>query len=270
MADDRAALKVEQKMRRPKIAIPEIGQNVRNYTKAVSAAFMEPVVISMQEANIEKSVQQEYLEYRNFNIENYDGLLLPGGVDIDPSRYGQENRGSVGIVPLLDELQFAMLDDFVRRGKPVLGICRGQQLINVYFGGTLIQDLPTGFRHRSVRPGLDRVHGCRTEEGSWLHDIYGASFMHNSAHHQACDVPGKGIIVDGRCDEDGVTEAIHHGSLPVFGVQFHPERMCLEHAREDTVDGLEIFLFFAGICKHSVNRDRAAVGNDLTGEGMGI
>ena len=257
-------------MRRPRIAIPEIGQNVSNYTKAVSAAFMEPVVISMQEANIEKSVQQEYLEYSNFRIENYDGLVLPGGVDIDPSRYGHENRGSVRMVPLLDELQFDVLDAFVRSGKPVLGICRGQQLINVYFGGTLIQDLPTSFRHRSGRPGFDLVHSCRTEEGSWIHHIYGSAFKNNSAHHQACDILGEGIVIDGRCGEDGVAEAIHHEKLPVYGVQFHPERMCLEHARTDTVNGLEIFLFFCGICMRSVVRDRNISGNDLTGDGLGI
>lgn len=257
-------------MRRPRIAIPEIGQNVSNYTKAVSAAFMEPVVISMQEANIEKSVQQEYLEYRNFRVENYDGLVLPGGVDIDPSRYGQENRGSVRMVPLLDELQFAMLDAFVRSGKPVLGICRGQQLINVYFGGTLIQDLPTAFRHRSGRPGFDLVHGSRTVEGSWIHQIYGSAFTHNSAHHQAVDLPGEGIIIDSRCDADGVAEAIHHAALPVYGVQFHPERMCLELERKDTVNGLGVLLFFSGICMRSVFQDRNHSGNDLTGDGMGI
>ena len=121
-------------MRRPRIAVPEIDQNVKNYTRALRAAGMEPVVISRQTEQMQQAYQQEYLDYSEFKAENYDGLLLPGGGDINPNRYGQENQGSIMIMDALDELQFAMLDDFVKLGKPVLGICRGHQVINVYFG----------------------------------------------------------------------------------------------------------------------------------------
>jgi putative glutamine amidotransferase len=237
-----------QNMRKPRIAIPEIDQNVRNYTRAVAAAGMEPVVISVQSEQIQQTIQQEYMDYSEFRADAYDGLLIPGGGDINPARYGQENHGSDMIVDALDELQFSMLDDFVKRGKPVLGICRGYQVINVYFGGTMIQHLSTAFRHARALDESDKVHRCIAQENSWLAQLYGATFFHNSAHHQAMDRCGQGLIIDSRCLEDGTVEAVHHQSLPVYGVQWHPERMCLEHERPDTVNGLPVFQFFSRIC----------------------
>ena len=219
-----------KKMERPRIAIPVLDRDVENYSDAVSAAGMVPVIITEPET------------------EGFDGLLLPGGVDIDPARYGERMNGSRGIDRALDELQFAVLDEFVLKRKPVLGICRGHQLINVYFGGTLIQDIPTAGSHTSVRPGCDRVHLCAAEPGSWIEDLYGNCFASNSAHHQACGRMGKELILDACCNADGVAEALHHTGLPVFGVQFHPERMCLKHEREDAVNGLPVFSFFRGIC----------------------
>ena len=220
-------------MERPRIAIPVLRRDIDNYENAVSAAGMTPVIITEPEA------------------EGFDGLLLPGGVDIDPERYGQEMDGSKGINRSLDALQFAVLEQFVRDRKPVLGICRGHQLINVYFGGTLIQDIPTAGSHKSVRPGHDRTHLCAAREKSWIADMYGSSFVSNSAHHQACGRMGRELVIDVRCGVDGVTEALHHTGLPIFGVQWHPERMCLEHEREDTVNGLPVFEFFRGICERT-------------------
>ena len=123
----------------------------------------------------------------------------------------------------------------------MLGICRGQQLINVGFGGTLIQHLPSSDRH--AYEGSDKVHMSRVAEGCFLWDLYGEAFPVNSAHHQAVDAPGEGIEVVQWSDDD-VAEAIVHRALPVWGVQWHPERMCLAHRREDTVDGLRLFQWF--------------------------
>ena len=177
----------------------------------------------------------------------FDGLLMPGGVDVAPWRFGEEMDGTEEVDEKLDEHQFQVLDDFVRAGKPVLGICRGHQLINGYFGGALIQDLERKDIHR--RSGDDdRIHLSIAEEGSWVEKLYGESrFVTNSAHHQAVKAPGKGLIVDQR-SEDGVIEAMHHESLPVYCVQWHPERMCFEKRRSDTVDGRRIFEFFLQIC----------------------
>lgn len=231
-------------MDKPRIAIPEIGQNVKNYIAALHAAGMEAVVISIQEKQIVEQYQQEYLDYSEFHAETFDGLLLPGGADVNPVRYGQEMNGSVGVSDALDELQFAVLDAFVSRKKPVFGVCRGLQVINVYFGGTLVQHLPTSFRHAKKAGEPDRHHGCVAEETSWLGMLYGREFLLNSAHHQAVDRCGEGLVTDAWSKEDGVVEAMHHTSLPVYCVQWHPERTCLAWRRNDTVNGLETFRFF--------------------------
>ncbi len=232
-----------------RIAIPEIGQNMRNYVGAVRGIGAEPVVISVSALQINDSTHQEYLDITDFKPENYDGLLLPGGVDIDPARYGEENTGCLGTFPELDELQFGVLDQCVKAGIPIMGICRGYQVINVYFGGSMIQDLKTAKRHaRYTLEQPDQLHISHANHGSWLAKIYDTTFPHNSAHHQGIGRLGKGLIIDSRCADDGVIEAIHHEKLPIIGVQWHPERMCFENARTDTVDGTIILHYFLGMC----------------------
>ena len=184
----------------------------------------------------------------------FDGLLLPGGGDIDPARYHQRNTGCGKIDPGLDALQFSALDAFVRAKKPVFGICRGLQLINVYFGGTLIQDIPQGLAHRwDGITGEDHAHDSEAVAGSWLEALYGAAFPVNSAHHQAVDALGDGLIVDQRAP-DGVIEALRHQSLPIWCVQWHPERMCFAHARPDTVDGSAVLRWFLEMCGQAGRR----------------
>ncbi len=179
----------------------------------------------------------------------YDGLLLPGGGDVHPSLYGREICGASDIDPALDDLQWKALDRFVKAGKPVFGICRGHQLINVYFGGTLIQDLPNGSVHDWDKgDNKDKAHGTIAEPGSWVSLLYGERFPTNSAHHEAVDKVGEGLIVDQR-SEDGVVEAMHHRSGRIFSVQWHPERMCFRHRREDTVDGSVVLEWFLRQCE---------------------
>ena len=252
-------------MDKPRIALPEIGQDVTNYTHALFEAGMAPVLISVKKTQLEERFQQEYLDYADFHVENYDGLLLPGGCDVNPCRYGQENTASRGINDALDELQLYVLDGFVKAGKPVLGVCRGYQLINVYFGGTLVQDLgEVCGRHCSGIPGKDLLHRCCVEKGSWLYGFYGEAFVHNSFHHQAADKIGEGLTVDGWCPEDHVPESMHHSSLPIYSVQWHPERICLDHARAEAVDGLEDFRFLYSLCMEASGGRRSA----LNGEEM--
>lgn len=257
-------------MKRPRIAIPEIDQDVKNYTRAVFAAGMEPVVISVQAEQLQQKLQQEYLDYSLFRAENYDGLLIPGGGDINPIRYGQENQGSIMIMDALDELQFVVLDDFVKQRKPVLGICRGHQVINVYFGGTMIQHLPTAFRHSRRLDEPDKVHRCIAEEEGWLAKLYGTEFPHNSAHHQAVDCLGEGLIIDSHCLEDGTVEAMHHSVLPIYSVQWHPERMCLAWERDDTVNGLLVLQFFCRMCGGNPEAFAALAKSEIMGDRMGL
>lgn len=178
----------------------------------------------------------------------FDGMLLPGGGDIDPARYHRANTDSVGIDEALDEMQFSALDAFVKAEKPVLGICRGHQLVNVYFGGTLIQHLDQAPDHSRGDGSEDKVHDTAAVPGSALHRLYGPRFAVNSLHHQGVDAVGKGLLVIQRAD-DGVIEGMAHETLPILTVQWHPERMCFALARRDTVDGSRILERFLVMCR---------------------
>ncbi len=149
----------------------------------------------------------------------WDALLLPGGGDLEPWRYGQENTASRGLEPERDEAEFRLLQDFMAAGKPVLGVCRGLQTINVFFGGTLLQDIPG---HGAVE-GTDRLHAVRTTP-SPLGRLFGEELTVNSAHHQAADRLGNGLRAV-QWAGDGVVEALCHERLPVWAVQWHPERL---------------------------------------------
>ena len=154
-----------------------------------------------------------------------EGLLLPGGGDIDPSMYGQKDQGSTKIDEERDEIEKDLLEKFMASRRPVFGICRGAQLINVVLGGTLHQDIP----NHTMIEGHDRIHESYTTDET-LKSLFGERFSVNSAHHQAIDRLGEGLCAI-QWAPDGVIEAIRHESLPIFGVQWHPERL------RDPIDG---------------------------------
>ena len=177
-----------------------------------------------------------------------DGLLLPGGGDIDPVYYGEEMNGSDEPDRELDKAQRDILDAFVKAKKPILGICRGMQLINIYFGGSLHQDLGTRDIH-TRKNGNDSIHSVKSvEEGNLFEKFYGKTFNINSAHHQGTKKLGKGLKEVLR-SEDGVCEAVIHEELPIIATQFHPERMSYKQRRDDTVVGEEIFKYFKSLLK---------------------
>lgn len=179
---------------------------------------------------------------------NYDGLILCGGSDIHPRRFGEEIDGSVKIDEDRDAVEFDLAKAYIEAGKPVMGICRGFQLLNIYFGGSLYQDIPNAAEHRSYPEG-DSVHGVEAIADSVLAKLYGTSFAVNSAHHQALKKIGNGLRITAWSADHTVVEAVEHASLPVFGVQWHPERMCFSKKREDTVDGAALFEYFMKLCK---------------------
>lgn len=192
-----------------------------NYLSALRACGAEPV-LSMDPAQ----------------ADDCDGLLVPGGADVDPIHYGQTNTASVGIDPDRDRDELALIRRFCDLGKPILGICRGHQILNVALGGTLIQDIPG----HAQTDGVDRVHAVRVTH-PFLHAFYGNSFVSNSSHHQAVNRLGEGLSVT--CvSEDGVIEGVIHENGNIIGVQFHPERMAFAHRRPDASDGEPIFRAF--------------------------
>ena len=215
-----------------KIALPilRMESSTENYIQALIRSGAEPEAGSV------------------IHPESCDGLLLPGGPDLDPALYGQELIPETEFETELDTLQMDILRRFLKSGKPVFGICRGHQLINVALGGTLIQDLPTAADHKQIAPGADQVHFCNADPDSRIAGLYGTRFAVNSSHHQGVDQPGAGLRVVLR-SQDGVIEAMEHKTLPIFSVQFHPERMCFAHRREDTVDGSLLFRYFLDQCR---------------------
>lgn len=203
----------------PTLLIPGPAQRYGNYASAVAYAGGQ-TVFSTDSAS----------------LKTCDGLLLPGGGDLEPWRYGQENTASFGLEPTRDTLELALLEQFLDAGKPVFGICRGLQAINVFFGGTLHQDLPG----HNAAAGIDRLHRV-TAAPSLLSTLYGTTHLVNSAHHQAVDRLGRGLRAI-QWAPDGTVEALFHEHLPVFAVQWHPERLCGSLATPGAVDGRRLFL----------------------------
>ena len=155
-----------------------------------------------------------------------DGLLLPGGGDIFNSLSSEETK---------------IIRTVLRRRCPVLGICRGMQALNVYFGGTL-HDQIAGHQ---LAAG-DMVHPTRAE--GLPAELLGDAPYVTSNHHQAVNALGRGLS-DCQWGSDGVIEAVVHTSLPVLGVQYHPERQSFSRRREDAVDAAPLFHWWAAQIK---------------------
>jgi len=152
-----------------------------------------------------------------------DGLLIPGGADISPGLYGADPDPDLEAVePERDRQETALFDAAAAVGMPVLGICRGIQMMNVHAGGTLVQHVPTHARFDG-QPGTP-VHKVEFAPDSTAARLFGTVREVNSLHHQAIAEVAPGFKPTGFA-QDGTIEAIEHETLPWFGVQWHPEMM---------------------------------------------
>jgi putative glutamine amidotransferase len=175
------------------------------------------------------------LNRSNMRLRDYarelDGLVLQGGADVSPASYGEEPlQPEWAGDRMRDDYEIELFDEFLEAGKPVLGVCRGVQLINVALGGTLYQDLPsqvgaqTMHRDRELYDG--NLHDVRIEPGSGLARLYPMqeTARVNSLHHQAIRKLGRDLVVEARSSADDVIEAVRmKGRNYVFGTQWHPE-----------------------------------------------
>lgn len=196
----------------------------RTYTDAVFRAGGIPVIIPPTE----KPATFSRL------VEKLDGLLLAGGVDINPLLYGESQHPETKLVSKIrDKTELYLLEKFLEADKPVFGICRGMQLINVYYGGTLHQDIPseltTHLDHQGSTHAKDSslvVHQIRIEAGTKVSNILNATSIDvNSCHHQAIKKLGHGLEAVAWA-EDSIIEAIEDKNSDfVLGIQAHPEAL---------------------------------------------
>ena len=191
-------------------------------------------------------------------IGDLDGILLQGGSDMAPESYGErplhEDRWLGD--PYRDAFELKVVEIAMERGLPILGICRGFQVLNVYFGGTLYQDIPTqvagSIPHRNIELYDGYFHGVRFAKGGLLEEIYTNEKFQtvNSIHHQGIKDLGSGLLIEAYCAEDGLIEAFVHESEPrgmIMGVQWHPE--FFHHFEGELISPTTWIDHWLGICR---------------------
>ncbi len=181
--------------------------------------------------NYERALQRAGLSIGHA-LEDCDALLLPGGGDVAPWRTGAAEGLARGVDEARDALELELTAQFLALGRPILGVCRGMQVLDTALGGTLLQHIEG---HQAI-DGVDGRHASSALPGSRAARLYGTSFTINSAHHQAVDRLGQGLRAV-QWSPEGIIESMEHETLPVWGVQWHPERLELP-------DGQKIYDLF--------------------------
>jgi putative glutamine amidotransferase len=205
-------------------------KKVRAYEEAVRAGGMEPVAICVSDAMPEAA--------------GFAGLLLTGGTDVNPRRYGA-TAGAETDAPddERDCVEIEQIHVALERNLPIFGICRGLQLLNVYYGGTLIQHIAGTAKHDPEKEDHSgAAHEVRFEPGSRLAEIARADrWQVNSRHHQAVEKAGDGLRISARDTEDGTVEGLERPDKRfVIAVQWHPEDQIIAHPEH-----LRLFQSFA-------------------------
>ena len=202
----------------------------------------------------------------DINVNDYaqwlDGLVLHGGADVWPGSYGEQPlRDAWGGDRIRDAYEQALVHAFVAAGKPVFGVCRGLQLINVAFGGTLYQDistqLPNSRTHRDGQAYDKHFHTLEIVPKTQLGALFtgASSYKINSIHHQGIKQLAEGFVAEAHCPEDGVIEAIRHqGPTYIAAVQWHPE---FHSAELGTLDDAPLLADFLDAARQSAKQTQS-------------
>ncbi|MCD8073124.1 MAG: gamma-glutamyl-gamma-aminobutyrate hydrolase family protein, partial [Alistipes sp.] len=193
-------------------------------------------------------------------VDTIDGLILTGGADVAGEYFGQETlEGVTEVVPRRDAYDFLLLRLAVDRGLPILGICRGMQVINIAFGGDIWQDIPACYpsaslQHTVLSPREKPCHPVRIEEGTRLASIIGKTATEvNSRHHQALRRVAEGFRI-AATSPDGIIEAIEgYPCRRIMGVQWHPENLAAEDGNEEMKALFEDFIRESSLLRKAKN-----------------
>ncbi len=199
-------------------------QSVAHWVMSLGA-----MVVMVPTVERDSLIRPSHIDIPDF-VHSLDGVILQGGADVDPRTYGEEPTHVVGAVDALrDRFELALIRGFAAAGKPVFGICRGHQLINIAFGGNLYQDLradgATLAEHVHAEAYDEHVHPLRIDPAGWFASLYPGlvDAKVNSIHHQGIRRIGAGLVAEAWSD-DGVIEAMRgSGEGFIVGVQWHPE-----------------------------------------------
>jgi putative glutamine amidotransferase len=221
LPDARPLIGVTARNRPARRVPPYVGVN-SSYVRALQAAGADVIVLPPSPHGVPAPL-----------LDLLDGVLLPGGVDVDPAAYGEERReGLMDVDTELDDLELGLARTAYERRLPILGVCRGQQVVNVALGGSLYQDLArdgaTGMPHASPKElGRDHVfHEIEVTPGSHLNAALGATRLGvNSHHHQAVRRVAPDLRVTAVRPQDGIVEGLESPDGLVLTVQCHPEEM---------------------------------------------
>lgn len=217
------------------------------YTDAIKNVGAIPILIPVFSSS-EKDMEDL--------LERLDGVILTGGDDIHPIHYGEEPKQGLGeIYPERDEMEIALAIECIRGGIPLMGICRGLQILNVALGGDLYQDIYRQIvgkellLHNQNIDGVFGNHSIDIEPDTFLHEIYQQKIgWVNSFHHQAIRNLSSSLKAIA-WSKDGIVEAAMHKDSPnVFGVQWHPEKMW-----DKDVFSVKLFEYFIGLLRTPIH-----------------
>ncbi len=243
----------------PTKSVQYLEQSVANWIMSGEVlAFMIPE-LSLASPHMPKPLRVKHY------VDALDGLLLQGGADMSPKSYGETPINPMWAGDeVRDAYEIELFHEFVTQGKPVFGICRGHQLINVALGGKLYQDIVTqcgdkGCVHREESKYDNNFHDVRILPQTWLSRVYPQTQLArvNSIHHQGLKELGEGLVAEAVSEPDGIVEAIRwEGHSFVVGVQWHPE--FIDPKDPALIDGRPLLRAFLSACESRKRTGKAA------------